>query len=76
MHNFVEISIDEYNKDIGIYTPLSVDDKYFTCFKCSVCLAKFEQNSNYSSAGKYGYGKYHDYEFMTCDEVIIKQIIE
>ncbi len=71
MHQMVKVSYKEYyNNNIGGMLQV----KYFHYYKCVVCNSYFE--SGYEGGAVYGYHKYNSYEKLTCDEVIIKQIIE
>ncbi len=74
MHQFIEVSAEEYKENVVISTY-----SILKFCKCIICGVYFEYNITPNKSNKYelvGYNNYYDLERLTCDEIIIKNIIE
>ena len=75
-HKLVKINQKEYNKYFDADFKLGHHHDHIICYKCEKCFIIFEQNSSYEYEKFYCVERYRDLENLSCDEVIIKAIIE
>ena len=76
-HNVEKISWEEY-KEYCKSSPREEDKEDYNYFKCLNCDAVFE-NENYTKVRNknyYGFNNNRGFEDLTCEEVVIKNIIE